>query len=93
VLQDGNVCSHKKNEMKKLTKTCFAVVLCCSLTVATPLLAQNDPGTTGTSQVADRNNDDDTGKWGLAGLLGLLGLLGLRKRDDDVKTTRVTRNP
>jgi MYXO-CTERM domain-containing protein len=76
--------------MKKLTKTFVAVVLGCSLTIATPLLAQDNTNPR-TSQVADRDNDDDVGMWGLAGLVGLLGLLGLRKRDED--RTRVTRNP
>ncbi len=77
--------------MKKFTKTFVAAFLCCSLTMATPLLAQDDTNR-GTSQTMHHDDDDNTGIWGLAGLLGLLGLLGLRKRDDDNKT-RVTRNP
>ncbi|THU41091.1 hypothetical protein FAM09_02950 [Niastella caeni] len=77
--------------MKKFAKPFIAVVLCCSLTIATPLLAQNETNTSA-AQTADRNEDDNTGKWGLAGLLGLIGLAGLRRRDDDNRT-RVSRNP
>lgn len=77
--------------MKKFTKTFVAIMLGCSLTISMPVLAQNDINT-GTSRVADRNDDDDIGKWGLAGLLGLIGLLGLRRRDDDNRT-RTVRNP
>lgn len=77
--------------MEKFTKIFVAVMLSCSLTIATPMFAQNDT-TTGTFQAADRDDDDNTGNWGLVGLLGLLGLLGLRRRDSDNRTT-ASRNP
>lgn len=66
--------------MKKITKALSILTLCVFIGVSNPVMAQ----TTGSDITTEtRNNDDDTGKWGLAGLLGLLGLLGLRKRDDD----------
>jgi MYXO-CTERM domain-containing protein len=90
--EDGTFAHIKNIKMKKFAKTFVAVMLCCSLTIAAPLLAQND-ATTRTVQTADRNDDDDDiGMWGLAGLIGLLGLLGLRRRDDDNRA-RVSRNP
>jgi hypothetical protein len=88
-LQDGTFAT-KKYTMRKLTKKIAAAMLFCSLTIATPLLAQND---TRTTQAADRDNDD-SGKWGLLGLLGLFGLIGFKKRDDYDRTrTTTTRNP
>lgn len=77
--------------MKKFTKTFVAVIMCCSLAIATPLLAQNETNAR-TAQTADRNDDDNTGKWGLLGLLGLIGLAGLRRRYDDNRS-RASRNP
>lgn len=77
--------------MKKFTRSFVAVMVCCSLTITTPVLAQNETNRE-TNQMADRNDDDDTGKWGLLGLVGLLGLLGLKRRDDDNKI-RVSKNP
>jgi MYXO-CTERM domain-containing protein len=77
--------------MKQLTKNFVAVMVCCSLTIFTPMLAQNESDTR-TSQTVDRDDNDDAGNWGLLGLAGLLGLLGLRRRDDDNRT-RTIRNP
>jgi hypothetical protein len=95
----GRNVTHLNNiKMKKLKVIFVSVMLCGSLAITTPLLAQqNDPNTT-TTQTTDRNDDDDdnAGLWGLAGLLGLLGLAGLKRRYDDDRNTnrdRVTRNP
>lgn len=77
--------------MKKFAKTFIAVIICCSLAVATPLLAQNETNTS-TARTADRDDDDDTGKWGLLGLIGLIGLAGLRRKYDDNRTS-ASRNP
>ena len=43
-------------------------------TAAVAQTTGNDTGTT-------TEQDDDSGKWGLAGLLGLAGLAGLARRD------------
>jgi hypothetical protein len=65
--------------MKKLFRVFSIVLICATLGITNPVVAQNsDPNTT----TASTNNDNDTGKWGLAGLLGLLGLIGLKKKDD-----------
>jgi hypothetical protein len=76
--------------MKKLRKTFAAVMLLCSLTITPPLLAQEE---TNTSRAVDRNDDDDTGKWGLLGLTGLLGLLAFRKKEDYNRTRTTTTTP
>jgi MYXO-CTERM domain-containing protein len=89
-IAEWNVYTPKKYKMRKLTKTFFAVMFFYSLTIATPLPAQNETNNA-TSQRTDRN-DDDSGKWGLVGLIGLFGLLGLRKKDYDNRT-RTTRTP
>jgi MYXO-CTERM domain-containing protein len=68
--------------MKKVTKVFSVIALTLVLGFATPVVAQNTGDNTSTMATAN-DNDDDTGKWGLAGLLGLLGLLGLKRRDDD----------
>jgi MYXO-CTERM domain-containing protein len=92
ILQDGTFATKKKYTMKKLTKKFAAAMFICSLSMATPLLAQNETNN-GTTQSAGRNNNDDSGKWGLLGLVGLLGLLGLRKKDNYDRTRTTTRNP
>lgn len=66
-----------------------AFTVCTMLSINEPIMAQTTDNTTVT---ADRTNDDDGGKWGLAGLLGLLGLLGLRGRDNDKHRTTTTTN-
>ncbi|MFN2457889.1 MAG: WGxxGxxG family protein [Chitinophagaceae bacterium] len=74
--------------MKKLTKIIAMLVLSFMLGISSPVIAQNDVGTTTTTT----RDDDDEGfdDWGLLGLAGLLGLLGLRKDDDKHRVHRTT---
>jgi hypothetical protein len=76
--------------MKKLIRALSIVLICASVGIGNPSVAQSsDPNTT-TANSNNNNNDNDTGKWGLAGLLGLLGLLGLKKKDDDYRNRTTT---
>ena len=75
--------------MKKLFRALSIVLICASLGISNPTVAQSsDPNTT-TANTSNNDNDKDTGKWGLAGLLGLLGLLALKK-DDDFRNRNTT---
>jgi MYXO-CTERM domain-containing protein len=72
--------------MKKVTKIFAALLVAATLSLSTPVMAQETGGdnTTTTTTAGDNDDDDgDGGRWGLAGLLGLLGLLGLKRRDDN----------
>ncbi len=76
--------------MKKLF-TAFIPVLAFLLIVKSPTMAQAvQIETDNTRTAADRDTNEDHGKWGLVGLVGLLGLMGLRKNgrtDDRIVTT------
>lgn len=70
--------------MKKIRTILPAALISFALGVHTPTQAQ-DSNRPDTENRASRDDDNqNTGKWGLAGLLGLLGLLGLKKNDTHV---------
>ena len=77
--------------MKKITKGLSVLLLVTFLGVSSPSLAQTDQSPT--TQVANTDDDDNSGKLGLVGLLGLLGLLGLRKNKNDERKYSTTNTP
>jgi MYXO-CTERM domain-containing protein len=62
---------------KAIASTSIALFLTLGVG-GTAAVAQTTGNNTGT---ATEQNDDDSGRWGLAGLLGLAGLAGLARRD------------
>ena len=77
--------------MKKITQVAGLFLVGAMLNISNPVIAQTtDNGSSTTTSASHDNDNDDSGKWGLAGLLGLLGLLGLRRKDNHVDHTRTT---